>query len=54
MVALKNKRHVEKCDEKTMKDRMRADWRTEAAVDRRQTGHWRLGLTIVLQRPRHG
>ncbi|TNN81916.1 hypothetical protein EYF80_007824 [Liparis tanakae] len=32
---------------------MRADWRTEAA-DRRQTGHWRLGLTIVLQRPRHG
>lgn len=35
-------------------DRMRTVWRTEAAVDSKQTGHWRLGLAIVLPRPGHG
>lgn len=33
-------------------DRMRTGCRTEAAADSKHTGHWRLGLTIVLLWPR--
>lgn len=35
-------------------DRMRTGWRTATAVVSKHTGHWRLGLTIVLLWPRHG
>lgn len=42
------------CKRQRACDRMRTGWRTEAAVDSKHTGHWRLGLAIVLLRSRHG